>query len=77
MCKCITKVPEKLKETVYPDTESVYLKDFEMMTGRFYATAVVKLKVQKKPINVPILASFCPFCGERYAKEDHRGEPKE
>lgn len=73
MCNCMQTVQEKIRERVMPEAERVSI-DHEMLSGRTYSTAYCTIPGKKKRVEKLILHSFCPFCGEKYDKEDTNGQ---
>ncbi len=75
MCNCIKEAEEKLtenckKETYRKPFENVRLQKHSVIaTGTFktatYSTALIKLTGQKKLVEMSVMHSFCPFCGEK------------
>lgn len=60
MCNCINEVCQKLKEkTGYESIEP----PVEVCSGRLYLNFTSMTK-DGKEVNVPLLLSKCPWCGE-------------
>lgn len=66
MCKCRFEAMEKIRENMLPEAESISLDHVEMLSGRTYDTASVRMPGQKKEKKINVLHQFCPFCGEKY-----------
>jgi hypothetical protein len=51
----------------YPEYENI-ISPIEMFSGRMYLsfTADKPCKGKMKQVDVPVLLSKCPFCGEKY-----------
>jgi hypothetical protein len=51
----------------YPDHENI-TPPLELLSGRMYLnfTADKPCKGKMKQVDVPVLLSKCPFCGEKY-----------
>lgn len=69
MCDCITKINERLK-----DENSRLVLCWSLTRGLGLASETVALRTEK--INtrnrkkMGAIASFCPFCGEKYTRSE-------
>ena len=64
MCKCIEQVNETLKEHNCAVVSSIHLFNPKKPSMVYLQTAILVKKRGAKPIQ--LMASFCPFCGEKY-----------
>ena len=64
-CNCQTEIKAKLKEKLYPTATSIE-GQYEVLSGRAYMNYTVYEEGKKKPVEVPVLLSYCPHCGEPY-----------
>ena len=71
MCNCIEEVNEKIKATgrnTQLDIPFVWDKTGRVSEGRV-AIKTRKLDDSKREKPLPILPTYCPFCGEAYPDE--------
>lgn len=76
MCNCIEEMQAKLKETgrnTQLDIPIVWDRSGSLRTERV-AIKVCKLEESKREKPLPILPSYCPFCGEPYDLEANRND---
>ena len=66
MCDCIKKGKEAIQKQ-FPDYENIS-PPLEVLSGRLYLTftADKPYRGKKKQVNIPVLLSKCPMCGEKY-----------
>lgn len=69
-CNCLTQIIDGIKKN-YPEYEDV-TAPVELLTGRIYLnfTADKPYRGKKKHVDIPVLLSKCPFCGEKYKDEN-------
>jgi hypothetical protein len=69
-CEQGQRLTEAIKKN-YPDCENI-APPVEMLSGRMYLnfTADRIVRGKKKQIDIPVLLSHCPFCGEKYEDEE-------
>ena len=68
MCTCIEDINKKYsKEKYRKPFESIELNYAYLASGksRLFSTALITLKGQQKQIEIRMLHTFCPFCGEK------------
>lgn len=80
MCDCITEIEKKATEKLQADNpfnkpvKKVELKGvtFSLVGNTMSAKTMNELEIeldgQKKRPTMPVVHSFCPFCGEKFAK---------
>ena len=68
-CDGLKRVIEGIKKQ-YPEYENI-APPIEMFSGRIYLSfsADKPYRGKKKQVDVPVLLSKCPFCGEKYEGE--------
>jgi hypothetical protein len=66
-CGCIQRIQDGMKQH-YPDAEHMFIER-EFLSGKTYSILEVHLPGKKKPKEVPIFHSRCPWCGEPYEAE--------
>lgn len=83
MCNCIKKIEEKLTEDcekrkyrkpfekVVLDKAFVQIGDGSVMGLRTYSRAFVTLTGRRKRIEMNVIHSHCPFCGEEITKDEN------
>jgi len=64
-CNCQSEMKKKFKEKLYPNATSID-GQYEILSGRAYMNYTVHEEGKKKPVEVPVLLSYCPHCGEPY-----------
>lgn len=62
MCNCKTEILEKVKKSIGVNNGCV---DYELISGKTYTNFRYNNEKGKEK-TVPILNSFCPFCGKKY-----------
>lgn len=69
-CAQRQRVTAALKE-IYPDCENI-APPIEMFSGRMYLnfTADRTVRGKKKQVEIPVLLSHCPFCGDMYEDDE-------
>lgn len=67
MCDCITQIDEKLKEYNTGIDASISLKEDIPVKAK---VATYKLDSKKRGNAMSLVATFCPFCGQRYYEND-------
>ena len=69
-CECIGQVIEGIQKN-YPEYEDI-TAPIELLSGRVYLnfTADKPFRGKKKRVEVPVLLSKCPFCGEKYQDKE-------
>ena len=77
MCDCVEELEEKIKAFATEQKQfkkpikEVKLKGCiftmvgNMMTTKTSSTFSIELEGQKKKVDMPVVQSFCPFCGEK------------
>ncbi len=72
MCDCISQVQAKLEET--GKNTKLDIPITFSLTGKLGAdrvtVATCKRDNKKREKPLPVFASYCPFCGERYESEE-------
>lgn len=65
-CERRKQLTEVIKRA-YPDYENISAP-IELLSGRMYLnfTANRTVRGKQKQIDIPVLLSHCPFCGEKY-----------
>lgn len=73
-CEGLKRVIDGIKQN-YPEHENI-APPMELLSGRIYLsfTAGKPFRGKKKQVEIPVLLSKCPFCGEKYKDE---GEAKQ
>lgn len=67
MCDCIKKICEKIsKAGGYASVEP----PVEFLSGRVYLSFTCREFGKKRTKEIPLILSKCPFCGEKYEKEE-------
>lgn len=68
MCDCMDKMAQQLKEKNL--AYEYVLPPINLVTGRAYLqfTAGIKRDKNVKEVQIPIILSKCPFCGQPYPK---------
>jgi hypothetical protein len=61
-CDCISRISKGLEEK--QKLEKVICQQIEVLSGRTYTNFLTGQRT------VPVLHSYCPFCGKPYTKED-------
>lgn len=65
MCECIRLINEQLEERNTHISRKIAYKDGELkVLGAVIETYKIDSKKRGKPFT--LLASYCPFCGEKY-----------
>ena len=69
-CEQRTRLTDAIKQA-YPDCENISAP-VELLSGRMYLnfTANRTVRGKRKQIDIPVLLSHCPFCGENYPEEE-------
>lgn len=86
MCECIKNVKHKIRheiplknnsysdlkiEKVDCDNEAFIFTDSGMITGLGIPFTAHHQQIRRKTkTTINMIATYCPFCGEKYAKED-------
>ena len=70
MCNCIEQANELLKESNAKIAQSI-IWDSKENTLRISGARVEleKINTNKRKSLPPLMASFCPFCGQKYEEE--------
>jgi hypothetical protein len=65
-CDCVKNMVEQIQK-LNPDVANIYAPE-EFCSGRLYLnfTGERTIRGKQKKVDIPILLSKCPFCGEKY-----------
>lgn len=67
MCDCMNEIMQRMKES---QGYKWIAPPMEMFSGKTYITFTVIEAGGKKRKEVPLLLEKCPFCGEKYRKNN-------
>lgn len=66
MCNCDKEMTAKLKVKLYPEATSIWNVDRDILSGRTLSHYEITVPGKKKPKQILIGHSFCPYCGRQY-----------
>jgi hypothetical protein len=68
MCKCASKLNEKIKPMNYALSRNLFEGDAAPAL-----IEIAKIDRKKRTASMSLVASYCPFCGKKYPKRKSRG----
>lgn len=66
MCGCISRIENGLKEKLCAEHVTI---DTEILSGKTYTVVDYSMPGVKKHKATNVFHTYCPWCGEKYAKD--------